>query len=616
MTKQTRALLTMSLAVLVTCSWAQSSGKKVVKSSDDLPRFTYPVKGSASALVEADDATFNAFAAKVRRDIDSIFRDYEISDKATIRDLLNARLELQMLAGEYQAALQTVDRLQSEQEKPSSKLTTGIYERAWLQAAIESKRTSGPAFDRAFGRHASSAIDPLPWDVVQDDVRALYGYARIYTAAFAVADAKNYLDSSVEKSGVLDNRQAWELLFDRYGVRILVPIGPPLASALKKYLAVHTVVKPDIWEAREVTLAAGDKATPVLVAIWDSGVDVSAFPGQVFTDPHPTASGVHGLAFDEQGNPAKGWLYELSPEQESAYPGYRDEVKGILDLQDGVDSPEADATLRKFSTLTADQLHKLYESESFVGHYIHGTHCAGIAIRGNAAARLVVTLFHDELADNPFPPSDEWIQRMAGDFAQISEYYKTRHVRVVNMSWGDDVPEFEEWLSRQGVADPVERKSRAEALYTMWRNALESAIKNAPDTLFVTSAGNSNKDTEFGGQVPAVLHLPNLITVGAVNRSGDETNFTSYGDVVVVDADGYNVESAVPGGTKMKLSGTSMASPQVVNLAAKLFALDPDLTPPEVIDLIRRGASTSEDGRRHLIDEKRSVALLNERVKR
>ena len=53
-----------------------------------------------------------------------------------------------------------------------------------------------------------------------------------------------------------------------------------------------------------------------------------------------------------------------------------------------------------------------------------------------------------------------------------------------------------------------------------------------------------------------------------------------------------------------------MASPNVVNLAAKLFALDPTLTPARAIELIRAGATTSADGRRHLIDEQRSVALL------
>ncbi len=53
-----------------------------------------------------------------------------------------------------------------------------------------------------------------------------------------------------------------------------------------------------------------------------------------------------------------------------------------------------------------------------------------------------------------------------------------------------------------------------------------------------------------------------------------------------------------------------MASPNVVNLAAKLFALDPTLTPAQVIKLIRDGADTSADGRIHLINPKHSAELL------
>ncbi len=109
--------------------------------------------------------------------------------------------------------------------------------------------------------------------------------------------------------------------------------------------------------------------------------------------------------------------------------------------------------------------------------------------------------------------------------------------------------------------------------------------------------------------------LPNVIAVGAVNQAGDETPFTSYGPTVVVDANGYEVESYVPGGGTVRLSGTSMAAPQIVNLAAKLFALDPSLTPSEAIDLIKRGASASEDGRRHLIDPKHTVNLLAGRTR-
>jgi len=158
----------------------------------------------------------------------------------------------------------------------------------------------------------------------------------------------------------------------------------------------------------------------------------------------------------------------------------------------------------------------------------------------------------------------------------------------------------------------VERKRRAAEVFGIWHDAVESAIRSAPNTLFVCAAGNDNRNAGFAQDVPASLHLPNLISVGAVNQAGKETGFTSHGDTVVVYADGYEVESYVPGGSRMKKLGTSMASPNVANLAAKLIALDPALTPVQVIELIKRGATASEDGRLHLIDPKASVALLKE----
>jgi subtilisin family serine protease len=235
-------------------------------------------------------------------------------------------------------------------------------------------------------------------------------------------------------------------------------------------------------------------------------------------------------------------------------------------------------------------------------------------LRGNPAGRLVVARFNDQLPDLPFQPTPEWAHRLSADFQQVSDYFRTRNVRVVNMSWGDDPQEFEMWLSKTGgPTNPADRKQRAAELYAIWHDAVEAAIKNAPNTLFVCAAGNSDSDASFLQDVPAGLRLPNLIAVGAVNQAGDETSFTSYGPTVAVDADGYQVESYVPGGARVKLSGTSMASPNVTNLAAKLFALDSSLTPAQAIELIKGGATVSEDGRRHLIDPRRSVELLRSR---
>ena len=122
---------------------------------------------------------------------------------------------------------------------------------------------------------------------------------------------------------------------------IVVPHTPVQARVLRLYIAAHNSVKPDIWAAREVTLTADQPLTPVLVAIWDSGIDTGLFPGQFFDDPHPTASGVHGLAFDDSGAPSTAWLYPLTPEQQARYPEIRDDFKGRLDIEEGHDSPEA-----------------------------------------------------------------------------------------------------------------------------------------------------------------------------------------------------------------------------------------------------------------------------------
>jgi len=80
------------------------------------------------------------------------------------------------------------------------------------------------------------------------------------------------------------------------------------------------------------------------------------------------------------------------------------------------------------------------------------------------------------------------------------------------------------------------------------------------------------------------------------------------GPTVVVDANGYEVESYIPGGDRLKMSGTSMASPNVANLAAKILTVNPKLTPVQVIDVIRKTAEKTADGRRNLIDPKKAMA--------
>lgn len=114
--------------------------------------------------------------------------------------------------------------------------------------------------------------------------------------------------------------------------------------------------------------------------------------------------------------------------------------------------------------------------------------------------------------------------------------------------------------------------------------------------------------------MPASIVLPNLLTVGAVDQAGDEASFTSYGPTVKVHANGYQVESTIPGGERIAESGTSMAAPQVTALAAKMLAVNPKLQPAELIRIIVATADKTPDGRRVLINPKRAIAAAAPRA--
>jgi hypothetical protein len=588
--------------------------KKKVASASDLPRFSYPMNVPPSSFLMTDDETFNAFALKVMHDVDSVLNEYDIEDKATLRSLYGTKLDVQMLTNDNQGALATLNTLRSLQEKPQSKATSGMIDRPLLDARISTRANSGEALQRAFQSNLEALLGSMEWRVVQDRVKQVKGSFEIATPDLIVGSEKQGLDPAAKQSNTVDLDAAETLIEDRSFIKIIYPVRQQALAALTAYVTAHNVQKPDIWEAREVTLTADEKLTPVRIGIWDSGVDTALYPRLLFVDPAPGAHSPHGLAYDMHGALYSGDLQPLTPEQKQTYPKVVQLEQGLSDVYSGIDSQAATEAKKTLASMPPDQLAPFMKQVNFLGQWMHGTHVAGIATRGNPAARIVVAQFYDSLPEIPFAPTVEWANKFKEDFKQIGDYFRENDVRVVNMSWGDDVSEIEQWLSKTTAEkDPTARKAAATEIYTIWREAVEGAIRSTPHTLFVCAAGNSNSDAGFLGDVPASLHLPNLIAVGAVDQAGEETSFTSYGETVQVDASGFQVESYVPGGTRIKMSGTSMASPNVVNLAAKLIAVDPSLTPEETIALIKKGSDKTADGRRNLINPRATMALLKER---
>jgi hypothetical protein len=212
------------LVLLAPLARAQTSEKKKVSNQSDLPRFTYSLSGPASDLVQADAETFNAFATKVKADLDSLLRDCDIEDKATLRSLLSARLTLQQAAGENQLALETLASLLKLAEKPTDNLEQKVQTKPFLQAAIETNATNGPAFEQAFRRYFREAWDALPSSVAQNTARSVVAGTATFNRTVLVGQVKADFDPAVEKSGVLDNRQAWTLVGMRNTLQYYLPV--------------------------------------------------------------------------------------------------------------------------------------------------------------------------------------------------------------------------------------------------------------------------------------------------------------------------------------------------------------------------------------------------------
>jgi subtilisin family serine protease len=358
----------------------------------------------------------------------------------------------------------------------------------------------------------------------------------------------------------------------------------------------------------------------VVVGVWDSGIDVSVFRAQLYRNPGETPGNgrdddgngfvddVHGIAFTLDSEKSTGMLFPhgFDPAQEAEYRGY---AKGFADLRTGLDTEAAQAFRQKAAGLPPDRLKGFFRGVREYGFYAHGTHVAGIAARGNPAVRLLVARFSsDEFLSPPSPPTPERSRRWVGEVNATVDYFKRSGVRVVNMSWGYGPGYLESLLEDNNIgANAEERRALARRSFDIEVAGLRAAIAAAPGILFVASAGNEDEDNRFGEFIPSSLDLPNLLTVGAVDIAGDEADFTSYGAVHVY-ANGYEVPSFVPGGDVQRQSGTSMAAPQVVNLAAKLLTVRPDLDVAGLKQAIVEGTEPKTIG------EGKQIRLLNPRA--
>ena len=124
--------------------------------------------------------------------------------------------------------------------------------------------------------------------------------------------------------------------------------------------------------------------------------------------------------------------------------------------------------------------------------------------------------------------------------------------------------------------------------------AIDQAVADATAAglVVVVAAGNSSADA--CSYSPA--RAPSALTIGAIDESNAKASYSNSGSCVDMWAPGTGITSTWIGGSSATrvLSGTSMASPHVAGLAARMLQARPGITVSEMENILTTASRTAD----------------------
>ena len=580
--------------------------KKVIAGASDLPQITIQLPAKPSVLAADGGAGFDQIRDQVEAYATNVLANYEIKDRSTQQQMLSLLLQSAFAENRWDDVIGYSERIQALEEKPAAKATAGLLTRSYARAAKAVGETS-PEFAARFEQEFRAAVQAVDWTLGQDMLQAMRGQFQLISRDLILGGLQGGLDTNAAAQGnKVGIGFAAGIVGARTNLTDVLPLKDRIFAVLDARVKSESVQKEDRWTSRLVQLAEAQVKAPVTVAVWDGGLDPAVFGDRLWTNPKEQANGrdddgngfvddVNGIAFNTDWKPATGMLRPMPAEDLQDIAGKLKLTKGSLDLQASVDSAEANAFRQAIASLKQEQVMPFMLQQARLGLYLHGTATGYTSVVGNPAAKVLNARFDYKIQAVPDPIDETVAANMAEYARKTVAYFKKSGARVVNMSWRITEPQIAATLAAS-EPDLGKRKARAKAIFDTVNGALEDAFRSAPDILFVAGAGNEDEDVDFVRSFPAGINLPNLVTVGAVDSALQPAGFTSYGKSIDLYANGHEIPAKVPGGMPINISGTSLAAPQVTNLAAKLWAVNPGLTVAEVRSIMESTA-TAEGAR-------------------
>lgn len=203
----------------------------------------------------------------------------------------------------------------------------------------------------------------------------------------------------------------------------------------------------------------------------------------------------------------------------------------------------------------------------------HGTHIAGIIARVAPGAKLMILKYYDKSAKD---------QTLILSTIQAIDYAVKMGAKIINYSAGG------------GSSDPREKAAIARA--------------GEAGVVFITAAGNEGRNADQVPYYPAAYRLLNILSVTSVSAERELLASGNYGvDTVDLAAPGDAIHSALPGGRRGEMTGTSQATAFASGVAAKLLSARPTLDVYELKKVLLASAQPASA----LTGKVRSEGILN-----
>lgn len=195
---------------------------------------------------------------------------------------------------------------------------------------------------------------------------------------------------------------------------------------------------------------------------------------------------------------------------------------------------------------------------------MHGTHVAGtIGAITNNATGVAGVVQNVKIIPVKCGYDDQSSRSIDRGYEGIL-YASLMGAKVINCSWGSD---------SYSVAEQT-----------------VIATANSRGSLVVCAAGNDNVLKNY---YPASYQY--AMSVAALDYNNKKASFSNYGTRVSVAAPGVDIYATYPSNGYGYLSGTSMASPVVAGTAALVRQKHPDLSPEQVLELIKATCENIDD---------------------